>query len=189
MFSSTQQQRSKLNKRASSVLRRWSYRPRLEPLEDRLAPATFNALDEDMLIADINTANSNGMANAINLTAPNGLYVLNGPVTLSDGPTGLPQITSSFPLTINGNEATIQSNGLTAFRLFDVASGAALSLNNVTVKAFSVNSQRKGRGNHGQTSRSVGDVIDCVEHIHAVGSCQIDGVGLVVGIGRVDVGN
>jgi hypothetical protein len=118
-----------------------SFRPWLEALEDRLAPATFNAVDVDSLIADIHTANGNGTANTINLT-PNGLYVLRGPENLFKGQTGMPVIDSPFPLTINGNEATIYSNGLSAFRLFGVASGAALTLNNVTLQ----NGLAKGTG-------------------------------------------
>src|SRR5713226_3559259 len=123
----------------SGASRRKSVRLSLEHLEDRLTPVTFNAVDASSLIADINSANFNGTANTINLTAPNGFYLLNGPDNLSDGSTGLPAIASSFLLTINGNQATIEGNRLSAFRLFDVNVGAALSLNNMTLEACFVN--------------------------------------------------
>jgi uncharacterized repeat protein (TIGR01451 family) len=110
--------------------RRKSVRLTLELLEHRLTPAVFNAVDADMLIADIHTANNNQQANTINLT---GFYLLYGPENPTNGANALPEITSPFPLTINGNPAVIEGNGLSAFRFFDVASGAALSLNNVAL--------------------------------------------------------
>jgi hypothetical protein len=127
------------NRRQSSPsVRRKPVRPIFELLENRLTPATFNAPDVATLIADINTANSNGVANTINLTAPGGLYVLTGANNTTDGPTGLPVITSPFALTINGNFATIERSYAlgqsTPFRLVDVASTGALTLKNVTLE-------------------------------------------------------
>jgi hypothetical protein len=109
----------------------------LEHLETRLTPATFNAGDVPSLIADIHTANGNGVANTINLTAPTGIYTLTAADNSTDGNTGLPVITSALGLTINGNFATIErstTTGTPDFRLFDVASGAALTLKNVRVE-------------------------------------------------------
>jgi hypothetical protein len=107
-------------------------------LENRVTPATFNAPDVPSLIADINTANANGVANTINLTAPSGLYVLSAANNTTDGPTGLPVITSRFGLTINGNFATIERSYVltlsTPFRLVDVASTGSLTLKNVTLE-------------------------------------------------------
>ncbi len=138
----------------NELRRRWLGRPRsirrrrlptrrnhvrltLEHLENRLVPATFNAVDVPSLIADINTANGNGLTNTINLTASSGIYTLTVANNSTDGPTGLPVITSPHLLTINGNFATIErsfATGTPAFRLFDVASGAALMLKNVTLE-------------------------------------------------------
>ncbi len=132
------QGRRRANRRNQPPARRKSVRLNLEHLENRLTPATFSAVDVPSLIADINTANGNGVANTINLTAPTGIYTLTAVNNSTDGPTGLPVITSPFLLTINGNWATINRPfaaappfGPPAFRLFDVASGAALSLKNV----------------------------------------------------------
>jgi hypothetical protein len=120
-----------------------SFKPRLEPLEDRLTPAVFNAVDASMLIADIIVANSNHEANTINLT-PNFFYVLTGPDNSAEGFTGLPVITSPFLLTINGNQAKIErQTPFSSFRLFNVASGAALSLNSVTLESGSTMPPRR----------------------------------------------
>ena len=55
-----------------------------------------------------------------------------------DGPNGLPEITNHDILTIDGNGHTLQRSTTTAqdaaFRLFDVGSGATLSLQDMTVK-------------------------------------------------------
>lgn len=54
----------------------------------------------------------------------------------TDGATGLPVIAAHNHLTIRGNGATITRSaapGTPAFRLFDVASGAALTLENLTL--------------------------------------------------------
>src|SRR6516162_2670352 len=74
--------------------------------------ATFNIGNGDVagLIAAIQTANTNGEVNVINL-APNGLYVLmaveeNPPEYNNPGAVGLPVIRGQ--VTINGNGATIQ---------------------------------------------------------------------------------
>jgi hypothetical protein len=109
----------------------------LEHLEDRLTPATFNAVDVPNLIADIILANGNGTANTINLTAPNSSYVLNAVDNSNGAPgnNGLPVIHSPFLLTINGNGATIERNSGFDFRLFDVDPVAQLSLNNVTLES------------------------------------------------------
>jgi hypothetical protein len=112
----------------------------LEHLEDRLTPATFNAVDVPNLIADIILANGNGTANTINLT-PND-YLLNRVDNSNDfaGNNGLPVITSPFLLTINGNGATIERDSSSLdFRLFAVDPAARLSLNNVTLAFGLVN--------------------------------------------------
>ncbi|MBD2768945.1 hypothetical protein IC235_13705 [Hymenobacter sp. BT664] len=84
------------------------------------------------LVAAINTANTNGQADVINL-ATNGLYVLNTVNYTSqnpgntgyEGPRGLPNIlndVTGLDLTINGNGATIQrSTTAPSFGLFSCA--------------------------------------------------------------------
>jgi hypothetical protein len=88
----------------------------------------FNVGADDVatLIADINTANSNGQSNVINLTAST--YDLATVNNFWYGPNGLPAISSN--LTIHGNGAIIQrdpSSSTPNFRLFYVSGGLELS--------------------------------------------------------------
>ncbi|MGH8714621.1 MAG: IPTL-CTERM sorting domain-containing protein [Casimicrobiaceae bacterium] len=102
--------------------------------------AVFNVAAGDTagLIAAINTANGNGVANTINLAG--GTYNLSAAdnSTVAGGANGLPVIVST--LTIIGNGATIARTGAPLFRLFQVGSGTptsgtagALTLNDVTL--------------------------------------------------------
>jgi hypothetical protein len=117
----------------------------LEHLETRLTPATFNVAAGDVygpngLIADINTANSNGQSNVINLSP--GVYNLTKIDNFWYGPDGLPPIFSN--LTIHGNGATIArdtnpADNTPAFRLFYVSGGmelpaGSLTMDNVTLE-------------------------------------------------------
>src|SRR6516164_3201192 len=116
----------------------------LEPLEDRTALSNFNALTVSDLIADINAANLAGGTNTIVLTAPTtSPYVLTAVDNTTDGPTGLPVISgggmkvAADNLTIIGNGDTIErstASGTPAFRLFDVAKGGSLALENLTLQ-------------------------------------------------------
>jgi hypothetical protein len=116
----------------------------LEPLEDRTALSNFNALTVSDLIADINAANKAGGTNTITLTAPTtSPYVLTAVDNTSDGATGLPVISgggmkvAADNLTIIGNGDTIErstASGTPDFRLFDVASGSSLTLENLTLQ-------------------------------------------------------
>src|SRR6516225_9744730 len=110
-----------------------SVRLQLEELEDRTVPAVFNvgAGDVATLIADINTANSNGQSNIINLTQST--YTLTTINNFWYGPDGLPAISSN--LTINGNGATIQRASFADnFRLFYVSGGFdGLAAGNLTL--------------------------------------------------------
>lgn len=100
------------------------------PLRSAFA-ATFTIADGDVtgLISAINTANSNGEVNVINL-ASTGTYTIS---SINNGVNGLPQITSN--LTINGNGATITRDTASAdqFRFFQVNSNGILTLNDVAV--------------------------------------------------------
>ena len=92
----------------------------------------------------INAANAAGGSNTITLTAPTtSPYVLTAVDNTTNGPTGLPVISgggkkvAADNLTIIGNGDTIERNtasGTPAFRLFEVASGASLTTENVTVQ-------------------------------------------------------
>jgi hypothetical protein len=81
------------------------------------------------LIAAINTANSTGQE--IHL-APNGNYVLTAVHNTIDGLNGLPIITGN--VIIQGDGATItRQSGSSNFRIFQVASGATLHVDTLTV--------------------------------------------------------
>lgn len=73
-------------------------------------------------------------ADTINLAA-NKIYTLSSVNNLSEGPNGLPAITST--ITINGNGATVRRSnapGTPDFRLLRVVNGAALTLNSVKLQ-------------------------------------------------------
>jgi hypothetical protein len=110
--------------------RRRGLRLRLEKLEDRMTPSSFNSATVSDLIADINAANRQGGANTIALTAPTTTpYNLTAVDNTTNGATGLPVITPGDNLTILGNGDTLaRSAGAPAFRLLDVVSGASLTL-------------------------------------------------------------
>jgi hypothetical protein len=123
----------------------------VEALEDRMVPSTFYAATESNLIADIKAANLQGGANTIVLTAPTSSpYLLRAVDNYTNGPNALPVIANGDNLTIlTGNGSTNPGYGDTIDagnavrygtlvgnyhgRLFDVASGASLTLESVTL--------------------------------------------------------
>jgi hypothetical protein len=126
-------------------------RPRLDQFEDRTLLASYTAAGVSDLIADINAANKHGGLNTITLTAPTtSPYVLTAVDNTTDGASGLPVIKKGNNLTIAGNGDTIErgtASGTPDFRLFDVASGATLTLDNLTLQnglAFGSGSSSKG---------------------------------------------
>jgi len=118
--------------------RRAGMRLRLEQLEDRTLPSNFFADTVSDLIADINAANKAGGSNTITLTAPtSNPYVVTAVDNTTDGANGLPVIAKKDTLTIIGNGDTIERStapGTPAFRLFHVANGASLTLENLTLQ-------------------------------------------------------
>ncbi len=123
-------------KRPHSAARLKKARFTLEPLEARALLASYTASSVSALIVDIQAANSAGRANTITLTAPTtSPYVLTATnnTSTADGPNGLPVIAANNNLTIVGNGDTIERHSLAAFRLFDVAPAASLTLQNLTL--------------------------------------------------------
>ncbi len=130
-----------LNERWQRWLRR-SYGPRrqmqtptrlsLEGLEERTLLSNFTAANVTELIGDIAAANNAGGNNTITL-AGNTTFTLSQANNTTKGDNGLPVISSGDNLTILGNGDTITRSSSTAFRLLFVASGASLTLENLTL--------------------------------------------------------
>jgi hypothetical protein len=95
--------------------------------------AEFSCGNVTCLIAEINTANSNGEANTINLDP--GTYTLKSIDNSTNGPSGLPIITSD--ITINGEDAATtiieRDPGSLPFRIFAVAVSGKLTLNGLAL--------------------------------------------------------
>jgi hypothetical protein len=110
----------------------------LEPLEARALLASYTAAGVSDLIADITAANANGGTNTITLTAATTApYVLTTVNNTTDGATGQPVIAANDNLTVVGAGDTIERStavGTPAFRLFDVAAGASLTLQSLTLQ-------------------------------------------------------
>lgn len=149
-------------------------RPRLsvEPLEGRAVPASFTAGSVSDLRADINAANLAGGSNTITLLAST-TFTLVEANNFADGATGLPVIAANDNLTIVGNADIIQrstAKGTPAFRLFDVAAGAALALKNLTLQgglAFGRGGAAEGGAIYNQGTLNLSSVT--VQNNQAVG--------------------
>jgi hypothetical protein len=115
------------------------FRPRLEALEDRCLPSSGLpypiAANTTQLIADINSANKGNSGSTITLAA-NTTFDLTQANNTTNGANGLPVI--KHGVTIVGNGDTIERStaaGTAYFRLFDVASGGSLTLQNLTLQS------------------------------------------------------
>ena len=118
-------------------------KPRLDYLEDRIVLSTIsvNAGDVPGLIAAINQANTDsnsGVNDTIVLNANSqttSVYTISAANNQTNGANALPVITAKN-LVIQGNNSTItrsSTSGTAAFRLFDVAAGAGLTLQKLTL--------------------------------------------------------
>ncbi len=133
-------------------------RPVLELLEDRTVLSSFTAKTVADLIADINAANQAGGSNTITLVARQSFGLTQADNTTSgDGANGLPVIAANNNLTIKGNGDTIVRKSNEGFRLFDVAPGASLTLENLTLKNGLANSS--GVSGYGSVGPGMGGAI------------------------------
>jgi len=134
----------------TSAHQQFRFRPRLEACEDRCLPSGLpypTAATVSQLIADINYADQTGGAFTINLQ-PSATFDVKSVNNTTDGANGLPVVggTKAVDLTILGNGDTIEraistssghgkkQDNSPAFRLFEVAAGASLTLDHVTLK-------------------------------------------------------
>ncbi len=90
--------------------------------------------DVDCLINAINTVNTDGEASTINLAA--GVYTLGDVNDTTNGPSGLPSITSPITITGTGGGATIIERHPSAvpFRILHVAGGGDLAIDQLTIR-------------------------------------------------------
>jgi hypothetical protein len=141
--------------------------------------ATFSVNDSTTLIAAINTANSNGEADIITLTADISLVGIYNPI---DGSNGLPSITSDITIIGNGfaimrNTGALDCAG-TQFRIFHVATSGNLTLNDIEIAGGCVRDGNEYGGgilNYGTTT-----VISSIISNHAAGQ---RGAGLTNAVG------
>jgi hypothetical protein len=99
--------------------------------------AMFHVANVSQLIDAIDTANQNSEPDSIGLAAGKTFTLAEVNRATTIGSIGLPTITANEKLTIFGNGGVIERSaaaGTPAFRLFDVAAGASLSLDNVTLQ-------------------------------------------------------
>jgi hypothetical protein len=108
----------------------------VEALEDRTLLSNYTAASAADLLSDIKAANQAGGSNTISLVAGKSFDFTTVDNT-TDGATGLPVIAANDNLTIIGNSDVIERStgaGTPAFRLFDVAGGASLTLANLKLQ-------------------------------------------------------
>lgn len=156
----------------------------LEQLEDRSLLSTFAAASVADLIGDINAANLTGGSNSIALAAGT-TFTLTAVDNTTDGATGLPVIAANDSLTLVGNGATIARNSKApAFRLLDVAAGATLTLQNLTLQgglAFGSGVQAEGGAVHSQGAVTLNGVT--VQYNTAQGFSSFGSAGSAAGGG------
>jgi hypothetical protein len=147
------------------------------------AAGSWNVSNVPELVAAINAANRAGGANTINL-ARHATFTLTAVNNMAEGPTGLPAIAGKDNLTIFGNGATIVrslASGIPAFRLFYVAPGAALTLQDLTLANGLV---------IGDTGKDAcgGAILNAAKASLSVMSCKFVGNQVFGGSGAGDIG-
>jgi hypothetical protein len=148
--------------------------------------AVIECASEDVacLIAAVNTANASGGANTIQLQA--GTYLLKAPDNNTDGPNGLPSITSVLEIVGAGAGTTIIERDATAsdFRLLHVAATGRLKLERLTARGGRITGQSPGGAgilNRGTAILSQSALTDCVTvGIDAGGGGGIVSVGPLI---------
>ena len=141
------------HRRATS---RRELRPNLERLEDLTLLTSYTAATVSDLIADISTSNQQGGTNTIALVAGNS-FLLTAVDNTTGGTTGLPVIAAHDNLTIVGNGDAIARSTVTgtpAFRLLDVAAGASLTLQNLTLQGGLASARESRRRAGPSTARA-----------------------------------
>jgi hypothetical protein len=114
----------------------------------QVSAAIFNPNDVASLITAINTSNSNGEDDTIEL-ATNGTYTLTAVDNTTNGPNGLPVILSDtgHKLVIHGNGATLGRStvvGTPRFRIFQIAAGADVTISGLTITNGNANLNTDG---------------------------------------------
>src|SRR5262249_13898981 len=121
------------SRRARLQPRQQRARLAVEQLEDRLVPAVATV---QALVDAINADNAAPGAHLIEL-APGTTFTLTAVDNNTDGGNGLPVIVAGDNLTIVGHGDTIERSKATstpAFRLFEAAAGASLTLSDLTLQ-------------------------------------------------------
>jgi hypothetical protein len=120
-----------------------THTPTFTPSPSVSCSVTISASDVPGIVSAISAANANGnSSDTICLTA-NSTYMLTAVNNSTDGPNGLPSITSD--ITIIGNGATISRDpAASAFRIFHVAADGSLTLDGVTLSGGSATSAAPG---------------------------------------------
>ncbi len=141
----------------------------------------FITCDVTELVNAITDANGNPAPDTIHLAA-DCTYALTTTNNTTDGPNGLPSVASQ--ISINGHGATVErgsEGGTPEFRIFHVASGANLTLINLTIANGNAGS------NHGGGIYSEG-VLD-ISHSTLSGNTAYYGGGIMNSGGTVDISN
>jgi hypothetical protein len=168
----------------------------LEVLEDRtllsggLPYAT--ATNSSQLAADITAANANGGPNTITLGATIQLTSVDNS---TNGDNGLPVIAAGDQLTIVGNGFSIERStaaGTPAFRLFDVASGGSLTLENVMLSgglAYGTGAAAEGGAIYNSGNLTLRSVTVMTNRAVGSNGGSASGGGLYVAGGTVTLSN
>jgi hypothetical protein len=161
----------------------------VELLEDRTVLNSYTAGTVADLIADINAANAAGGSNTITLAAAK-TFTLTAVNNTEHGPTGLPVIRDN--LTIIGNGDTIARKASAhGFRLLDVAVGASLTLENLTLTGGLAESPPGGDADGGAILNNSGTLTLSAVTVtgnSAVGSGYVWNDGDLMWLGAAGVG-